>query len=449
MGTLLSISQAQPMIVPPGESLVLSSLWSCSRPNSVLFILSNRLVGFNYPSAAAAATDLGGIEKARGKAAMTIGLGTISYNPNAKVIIMAAGEGKATVVRAGIEDPADIERPSTVLHKLPNARFFITHGAANHLFARKQENIANISSYCLDWALNHLCGDLTPAASYLAQPEEDYLLLESCIYEMSLTLKKPVHLLDTADLESDKHLYKLPAWIRSNPLAFKTLCACASRRLKEKIEGGLRESSPVGLHIVHTAPHHDDIMLSYHAAMHDMLGRQAVNYNPSRGSSRVIANGGEDSLVIGESSKIRKPRSGSYSSYRDNLLGERFNDNINHFAYLTSGFHSVNEDFLHAKVAACFTEVDGQTLLEQYVRKGYLTLEYDDLMSEFHQAFFDKDETQLEQIENVIFLRKIAEVWKITLTQNYSQLIAELKEKVGWIQNDYLCNHQPGDAVPK
>lgn len=68
-----------------------------------------RLVGFNYPSAAAAATDLGGIEKARGKAAVTIGLGTISYNRNAKVIIMAAGEGKAAVIRAGIEDEASVE----------------------------------------------------------------------------------------------------------------------------------------------------------------------------------------------------------------------------------------------------------------------------------------------------------------------------------------------------
>lgn len=42
-----------------------------------------RLVNFNYPTAAAAAGDLGGIEKARGKAAVTIGLNTIcKYAPS-------------------------------------------------------------------------------------------------------------------------------------------------------------------------------------------------------------------------------------------------------------------------------------------------------------------------------------------------------------------------------
>jgi 6-phosphogluconolactonase/glucosamine-6-phosphate isomerase/deaminase len=41
------------------------------------------------------AGDLGGIEIARGKAAMTIGLATICSNPDVVAIIMAAGEGKA------------------------------------------------------------------------------------------------------------------------------------------------------------------------------------------------------------------------------------------------------------------------------------------------------------------------------------------------------------------
>jgi 6-phosphogluconolactonase/glucosamine-6-phosphate isomerase/deaminase len=42
---------------------------------------------------------LGGIEIARGKAAMTIGLATICSNPNVVAIIMAAGEGKAKASR--------------------------------------------------------------------------------------------------------------------------------------------------------------------------------------------------------------------------------------------------------------------------------------------------------------------------------------------------------------
>lgn len=39
-----------------------------------------RLVSLNYMTAAAASGDLGGIEHARDKAALTMGLGTITFN---------------------------------------------------------------------------------------------------------------------------------------------------------------------------------------------------------------------------------------------------------------------------------------------------------------------------------------------------------------------------------
>ncbi|RMD75262.1 MAG: glucosamine-6-phosphate deaminase, partial [Lentisphaerae bacterium] len=54
-----------------------------------------RLCETNYETQAAAATDLGGIEVARNKAVITIGLGTITRNPHCTAIIMAAGEAKA------------------------------------------------------------------------------------------------------------------------------------------------------------------------------------------------------------------------------------------------------------------------------------------------------------------------------------------------------------------
>ena len=88
-----------------------------------------RLVNFNYPTAAAAAGDLGGIDKARGKAAMTIGLSTITSGKGCRAIIMAAGEGKAEVVRAALEEAQDASRPASSLHGVPGARFYLTHGA--------------------------------------------------------------------------------------------------------------------------------------------------------------------------------------------------------------------------------------------------------------------------------------------------------------------------------
>ena len=53
---------------------------------------------------------------------MTIGLKTITAKPDATIIIMAAGEGKATVVREAIEGECDVARPASVLHSHVGAR---------------------------------------------------------------------------------------------------------------------------------------------------------------------------------------------------------------------------------------------------------------------------------------------------------------------------------------
>ncbi len=401
-----------------------------------------RLVNFNYPTAAAAASDLGGIEIARGKAAMTIGLATISFNKAAKVIIMAAGEGKAGVVRAGVEDEAHESRPSSILHSLPNARFYVTHGAASKLSQRNEENISKISADSLDWALVHLSGNTTSDRQCMIVPPADYLLVESCVFATSLKVKKAVHLLTVRDMTSLPEFKNVPQWLQGNELAFRTICSCASRRLKEKIEGGIAESTFKEKRVLHTAPHHDDIMLSYHGAMHDMLGRQPAGTVLPPGKSNVPP-----------PTSYLRPRSGSLTTYLGNTLGEKHNKNLNHFAYLTSGFHSVNDDFLWSKVDAVLGLIDvtGTKLpfIDHAVTAGQLTREYDDIMIEFREAFFEKDFATQEHIENIIFTRKVAEVWQIGLTQSYSAIIVQLKAKVEWIRNDYLSHHQRGDAVPR
>jgi glucosamine-6-phosphate deaminase len=53
---------------------------------------TTRLTEPNYETKAAAASDLGGIEVARHKHVITIGLSTITYNPKAVALIIAAGE---------------------------------------------------------------------------------------------------------------------------------------------------------------------------------------------------------------------------------------------------------------------------------------------------------------------------------------------------------------------
>ena len=91
---------------------------------------TTRLTTTNFETQAAAAMDLGGIEIARNRLVITIGLNTITTNPNATAIIMVAGEAKAGIVRASIENDETIQYPATVLQRLEGSRFYLTKGAA-------------------------------------------------------------------------------------------------------------------------------------------------------------------------------------------------------------------------------------------------------------------------------------------------------------------------------
>ena len=85
-----------------------------------------RLTGTNYETQAAAATDLGGIEISRSRLVITIGLATITHNPTATAIVIAAGDAKAPIVARAIQDSKSPQNPASVLQDLPNARLYLT-----------------------------------------------------------------------------------------------------------------------------------------------------------------------------------------------------------------------------------------------------------------------------------------------------------------------------------
>lgn len=418
---------------------------------------ATRLVDFNYPTAAAAAGDLGGIDKARGKAAMTIGLSTITSNPNCRAIIMAAGEGKAEVVRSAVEDSRDPSRPASSLHGIPGARFYLTHGAAGKLSARKAEDAANITDECVDWALGHLSGvgvGLGIDQAHLVVPPAEYSLVESLIYDAAKKLGKPVHLMsDSQDLLCLPQGPVLPGWIMNDKNNFRVLVSCAARRLREKIDGGLRAASSVSRSILHTGPHHDDIMLSYHGAMHEMLGRQPAGMVTNSYAETVFSTGGSSDGVLTSKdrpyvSPARRKRSDSIGLVAPLQLGEKFNGNVNHFAYLTSGFHSVEDRVLWRLADSVAAADENSTVLESLINSGELSRDYDELMAVFREAFHNKDQDGMDFVEKIIFLRVVCYVWNIVLTQTYAQLIVQVSERVNWLLNEYLPNHRPGDAVP-
>jgi glucosamine-6-phosphate deaminase len=318
---------------------------------------TTRLVRFNYPSAAQAAGDLGGIEISRGKAAITIGLKTITANPDATIIIMAAGEGKAKIVRAALEEPRDPERPASALHGHKGARFYISNGAACQLTARKALRMANTSTErAVQWALSHSAGLTYPGgsqASLSSYPPTDYLLLESYLYEQSVRLNIPVHELTPAALASTHTSIGCPSALL-DPLTCCALVACAAKRIREKVEAGLAASEVTNKSIVHTGPHHDDVELSYHGAMHSMLGR-TVPYNTSTSVSLAASTSG---ISLSEQVAVLPATAAPSSSHP---LGEGRGGNVNHFAYLTSGFHSVNESYLEQQCLAVSRMVTNST----------------------------------------------------------------------------------------
>ncbi len=187
---------------------------------------TTRLTATNFETQAASASDLGGIEVSKNRLVITIGLGTITYNPDAVAIIFAAGEAKAQVVKNALENPTDNLSPATVLRKLKNARFYLTEGAAFQLYDSIER--------------------------YYKKGSWTFEKTEKAIFDLCEKIDKYSHNLVLNDLKNDKYCAMIPdlSLIKVQEVIEST---------RKKIEAGLRkENDQVFLH---TGPHHDDIML--------------------------------------------------------------------------------------------------------------------------------------------------------------------------------------------
>jgi len=187
---------------------------------------SSRLTATNFETQAASAGDLGGIEISRNRLVITIGLGTITYNPDGVTIIFAAGEAKANVVKNALESKPDNLYPATVLQRQKNARFYLTEGAAVQLHD-------SIEKYYTD-------GEWT------------FDKTEKAIFDLCQKIDKYAHNLVLDDMKNCRYCRMIP------DLSLERVKEVVEST-KKKIELGLRkEKDQVYLH---TGPHHDDIML--------------------------------------------------------------------------------------------------------------------------------------------------------------------------------------------
>ncbi|NOX38110.1 MAG: glucosamine-6-phosphate deaminase [Calditrichaeota bacterium] len=194
---------------------------------------TTRLTPTNYETQAAAATDLGGIEVARTRLVITIGLGTITYNPNATAIIIAAGEAKARIVADAIQQEKHVLYPATALQVLPGARFYITMGAAKQLQERQLHLLKSSEQITEEWT-------------------------HRIVIDLATRLRKKITDLNQRDFKQDRMARVL---LEKQPTPIPELTRTIHAQLIQKIQKG---AHPIkNKRFLHTEPHHDDIMLGY------------------------------------------------------------------------------------------------------------------------------------------------------------------------------------------
>jgi len=187
---------------------------------------STRLTATNFETQAVAAADLGGIEISRNRLVITIGLETITYNPDAVAIIFAAGESKAEIVKHSLESEPTNLYPATVLQKLKNSRFYLTHGAGKTLddTLERYYKKGAWAHQKTEQAVINLCKRLCKTG------------IEITLYDLKVGSK-----------------YRLIPDLNDNTV--QTVMSSVEEKIKK---GLVQEKNQTYLH---TGPHHDDIML--------------------------------------------------------------------------------------------------------------------------------------------------------------------------------------------
>lgn len=202
-----------------------------------------RLTTTNFETQAVTAGDLGGIEVSRNRLVITIGLGTLTFNPRNKAIVYAAGEAIADIVRDSVESQRDNMFPATALQVLPNARFYLTKGAAVKLKD-------SIDRFYFDTPWNHQ-------------------KTERAVIELCQKINKFGHKVTIEELKSDKYCRHIPGL---NEQSVQSVIDSVTAKIRRGMQ---KETNQV---YYHTGPHHDDIM----------LGIMPVTNRQSRDASNVM-----------------------------------------------------------------------------------------------------------------------------------------------------------------
>jgi glucosamine-6-phosphate deaminase len=309
---------------------------------------TTRLLDPNYETKAAAASDLGGMEVARHKSVITIGLRTITYDPEAVAIIFAAGEAKAKIVAATLHSERSNMYPGSVLAELPNARFYLTHGATRHM-------------------TNRLFVELEEREH--ATDRDIYKI----VMDLSLNQRKPIRELSRDDFLDDRFGAELLA---KTQRSHEDLRYQAEQRVLDCLTRG---HAPVEHKtLLHTAPHHDDIILGYMPYVTNAVRRHTTRHC---------------------------------------------------FSYLTSGFNAVTNSYMHGAVTDLLERLQRGDF-EQPLREGFFDPENVRTRrrdtAHFLQGVAKQYEEQKQEAAAQRLLRNIIELYEDDNRENITQRLTEL-----------------------
>lgn len=309
---------------------------------------TTRLIEPNYETRAAAASDLGGMEVARSKHVITIGLRTITYNPDVVAIIQAAGEAKAGILAKTIHSEPRSRYPGSVLGQLPNARFYLTKGAASHLTNRlfvdltRQEKVSDDQVHRIIMDLS-----LETGRPIMHLGADDFARNRFAAEVLTKTGAKP------DELRKHTHDYILESLTRGN------------RPIENKC-------------FLHTAPHHDDIILAYLPYVTNLVRRSSTKHC---------------------------------------------------FAYITSGFNAVTNSYMHGAITDLLSRLDSAEFRHlfqtAYFDPGNMQGRRMDL-AYYHEGSARNHEDKKAEAVSRRMLRNMIEVYEDDSLENLKHRCVEL-----------------------
>jgi glucosamine-6-phosphate deaminase len=300
-----------------------------------------RLVTLNYETAAASAISLGGIEFSRNKKALTIGLKTIMARPDATIIIIASGESKAKIIADAVQNEKTESIPASALQDHKGARFYLTRGAATCLVARQVEDLRKIEKI-----------------------EDAFDVVDDVLSEIAIASNKTILSLTRDDLSESVKGVVLLEKTSGDIISF---LEASTLRFVKKIENSLGEIKDKV--VMHTEPHHDDIMLSYHP-----------------GAVRLLDN------------------------------------NENYFVSVTSGFRSVSNNFM----IGMLRELSHETLMR--LNCDIFNCTYNSILLEFAKAYECGDREALSELSLIIFARKCSDSFNKKTVDDLDVCMRELEK---------------------